>query len=58
MSIGLKELRETKVWLRITQRKMAKGIEKELEWLLNESNELISIFVASIRTAKRPRTPR
>lgn len=58
MSIGLKELRETKVWLRITQRKMAKGIEKELEWLLNESNELISIFVTSIRTAKKPRTSR
>lgn len=56
MAIGLKELRESKIWLKITQRKMAKGIEKELEWLLNESNELISIFVTSVRTAKRPRT--
>ena len=58
MSIALKELRETKVWLRITKRKMAKGIEKELEWLLNESNELIKIFVSSIKTAERPRTSR
>jgi four helix bundle protein len=55
MSIGLKELRETKVWLLITQKKMAKGIETELEWLLNESDELIKIFVSSIKTAERPR---
>jgi four helix bundle protein len=55
MSIGLKELRETKVWLKITQRKMAKGIEKNLEWLLNESDELIKIFVSSVKTAERPR---
>jgi len=55
MSIALKELRETEVWLKITQRKMAKGIEKELEWLLNESDELVKIFVSSIRTAERPR---
>jgi four helix bundle protein len=58
MSIGLKELRETKVWLRITQRKMAKGIEKNLEWLLNESDELIKIFVSSIKTAQRPKVSR
>jgi four helix bundle protein len=58
MSIGLKELRETRVWLKITQRKMAKGIEKNLEWLLNESDELISIFVTSIRTAEKSRTSR
>ncbi len=55
MSIALKELRETEVWLKITRRKMAKGIEKELEWLLNESEELIKIFVSSIKTAERPR---
>jgi four helix bundle protein len=58
MSIGLKELRETRVWLKITQRKMAKGIEKNLEWLLNESDELIKIFVSSIKTAERPRMSR
>ena len=53
MRIALKELREAKVWLRITQRKMAKGIEKQIEWLLNESNELIKIFVSSIKTAEK-----
>jgi four helix bundle protein len=58
MSIGLKELRETKVWLKIAKRKMTKGIEKELEWLLNESDELIKIFVSSIKTAERPRVSR
>jgi four helix bundle protein len=58
MSIGLKELRETRVWLKITQRKMAKGIEKNLEWLLNESDELIKIFVSSIRTAEKPKISR
>jgi four helix bundle protein len=58
MSIALKELRETKVWLKITHRKMAKGIEKEIEWLLNESDELIKIFVSSIKTAERPRISR
>lgn len=58
MRIALKELRETKVWLKITERKMAKGIEKETKWLLNESEELISIFVTSIKTAERPRTSR
>jgi len=58
MSIGLKELRETKVWLKITQRKMAKGIEKNLEWLLNESDELIKIFVSSIKTAEKPKISR
>jgi hypothetical protein len=37
---------------------MEKGIEKELEWLLNESNELIKIFVSSIKTAERPQVSR
>jgi four helix bundle protein len=55
MSVALKELRETEVWLKIARRKMAKGIEKELEWLLNESGELIKIFVSSIKTAGRLR---
>jgi four helix bundle protein len=58
MSIGMKELRETRVWLKITQRKVAKGIEKNLEWLLNESDELIKIFVSSIRTAEKPKISR
>ena len=53
MRISLKELRETFVWLRIIQlRSMTKAKEK-LERLLRECEELISIFVASVKTANR-----
>ena len=52
MSIGLKELRETLRWLRLVQR--VPLIEKSglLEPLIIETDELIRIFVSSIRTAK------
>ncbi len=52
MKICLKELRETHVNLKIIDRK---GYFKEqrLEALLQENNELISIFVKSIQTAKK-----
>ena len=53
MKICLKELRETRVWLLIIVRaKLIKPVSK-LDSLIQESNELISIFVTSIRTAKR-----
>jgi len=52
MKISLKELREVYVWLKIVRRKnLINGIE--IEKLINENNELISIFVASIATAQR-----
>ena len=52
MKLCLKELRESLVNLKIQ-----KGIEsisdtKDLERLLKENNELIAIFVSSIRTSK------
>ncbi|MCC6463639.1 MAG: four helix bundle protein [Saprospiraceae bacterium] len=51
MKICLKELRETAVCLKIIQRKeYFKG--ERLDPLLKENNELISIFVKSIKTAK------
>jgi len=52
MSIGLKELRETLRWLRLVHR--VPLIEKSglLEPLLVETDELIRIFVSSIKTAK------
>jgi four helix bundle protein len=51
LKIGLKELRETFVCLKIIKRKPL--IEpNELESVLKECNELISIFNTSIRTAK------
>jgi len=53
MKIALKELRETKVWLKIIQRKRLAKDREELESLIGECDELISIFVASIRTAEK-----
>lgn len=52
MKICLKELRETHVNLKIIDRK---GYFKEqrLDDLLRENNELVSIFVKSIQTAKK-----
>ena len=50
MSIALKELRETHVWLKIVHRK---GIGGDVQTQVQECNELIAIFVKSITTAKR-----
>ncbi len=55
MRVCLKELRETRVWLIILCRLGLLRDSKELEWLIAECNELISIFVASIRTATKNR---
>lgn len=53
LKICLKELRETFIWLKIiTKAELIKPIEK-LEPLMTETNELISIFVSSIETAKK-----
>lgn len=53
MKVGLKELRETRIWLlMILRAQLIKPIAK-LEPLINETNELISIFVTSIKTARR-----
>jgi len=53
MKVCLKELRETRVWLLIIVRaKLIKPVSK-LDSLIQETNELISIFVTSIRTAKK-----
>ncbi len=53
MKICLKELRETRIWLlMIVRSNLAKPASK-LDPLLQENNELISIFVTSINTAKQ-----
>ncbi len=53
MKVALKELRETLVWLLIIQRKpLAEPVDK-LTPLIDENNELISIFVASIATGQK-----
>ena len=56
MKICLKELRETRVWLlMIVRTNLLKPVSK-LEPLIDENNELISIFVKSIDTAKKNRS--
>ena len=53
MKISLKELRETRVWLvMIIRSKLINPLSK-LDSLIQENNELISIFVTSINTAKQ-----
>ena len=53
MKISLKELRETRVWLLMIIRASIISPTSKLELLLDENNQLISIFVKSIDTAKR-----
>jgi four helix bundle protein len=53
MKVSLKELRETRIWLlMIVKANLIKPTSK-LEPLINENNELISIFVTSVKTAKQ-----
>lgn len=51
MGVALKELRETRINLKIIQKKRY-APEKELNTALKESNELVAIFVKSIMTAR------
>ncbi len=53
LKIVLKELRETLVCLKIIERKPLISPVSKLNPLIRESNELISIFVKSIETAKK-----
>ena len=53
MKISLKELRETHVWLLIIQRRPLIEPQEKLAPILRECNELISIFVTSIKTAEK-----
>jgi len=53
IKIVLKELRETKVWLKIIQLKSLLKSTREIELLISECDELISIFVTSVRTAEK-----
>lgn len=51
MKICLKELRETRVWLLMADRANMLATDR-LAPLLNENDQLIAIFVKSIKTAK------
>ena len=64
LRVSLKELRETQRWLRLIQKVPLIEPGEWLDRVLKENDELIRIFVASIRTAERnmkisqsPRTP-
>ncbi len=52
MKLGLKELRESQTWLRYLQRMRLVSTD-EVEPNVQECDELIAIFVASIRTARK-----
>lgn len=51
MKIALKELRETYIWLQIIERKPLCAPDR-MQGISAECNELISIFVKSLRTAE------
>ena len=53
MKVALKELRETLIWLLIIQRKPLINSADKLNAIIEETNELIAIFVTSIATAER-----
>jgi four helix bundle protein len=52
MKVGLKELRETLRWLKLAIRVPLSKNPASARPILNETDQLIRIFVASIRTAK------
>ena len=53
LRICLKELRETKRWLRLVSRLKKLGEPANLPACLNEVEELIRIFAASVKTAEK-----
>ncbi len=53
LKLCLKELRETRRWARLIQRKGWAKNETTLFFVLSESEELIRIFVSSIKTAQQ-----
>ena len=57
MKIALKELRETFIWLKIIERKQLCNPQK-LTAIIGECDELIAIFVTSIKTAEQGKQQR
>jgi four helix bundle protein len=53
MKVSLKELRETRIWLLMIVKANLMDPASKLAPLINENNELISIFVTSVKTAKQ-----
>jgi four helix bundle protein len=55
MQICLKELRETRVWLLMIAKANLVKSAAQLDPLIDENNQLISIFVISVKTARQRR---
>lgn len=55
LRISLKELRETKRWLNLIQRVPLVKEPDKMDDISEETEELIKIFVSSIRTAEKKR---
>ena len=53
MRIGLKELRETLVWLKMIERRPLIRPSSKMQLIIRECNELIAIFAASVGTARK-----
>jgi four helix bundle protein len=52
LKVSLKELRETRRWARLIARMNWTDRNATLNFILNESDELIRIFVSSVKTAR------
>ena len=53
LKVCLKELRETRVWLKMILRAKMADDTHAVEAAIDECNQLISIFVASVRTSRK-----
>ena len=53
LRISLKELRESKRWIKLIQRALLIQPSESLDLILRENEELVKIFVASIATCKK-----
>jgi four helix bundle protein len=53
MQICLKELRETRVWLLMIAKANLVKSAAQLDPLIDENNQLISIFAASVKTVRQ-----
>lgn len=52
IKISLKELRETRVWLKIIKSKQLVRSVDSIDSIISENEELIRIFASSLRTAE------
>jgi len=55
LKVCLKELRETRRWARLVERKSWLRSDGRLAFVLKEAEELVRIFKASVQTAERNR---